>query len=85
MEKKLLLEQFNKDFAAMQRGMMMQFDKLPLPVYVLRVEADASGLPQDFIFVYANSACASFLGIDGKIIFWECLSAIFGAITAPNG
>ena len=20
-----------------------------------------------------------------KIIFWECLSAIFGAITAPNG
>lgn len=66
MEKKLLLEQFNKDFAAMQRGMMMQFDKLPLPVYVLRIEADASGLPQDFIFVYANSACASFLGIDGK-------------------
>lgn len=50
----------------MQRGMMMQFDKLPLPVYVLRIEADASGLPQDFIFVYANSACASFLGIDGK-------------------
>ena len=66
MEKKLLLEQFNNDFAAMQRGMMMQFDKLPLPVYVLRIEADASGLPQDFIFVYANSACASFLGIDGK-------------------
>ena len=31
----------------MQRGMMMQFDKLPLPVYVLRVEADASGLPQE--------------------------------------
>ena len=50
----------------MQRGMMMQFDKLPLPVYVLRIEADASGLPQDFIFVYANSACASFLGIAGK-------------------
>lgn len=50
----------------MQRGMMLQFDKLPLPVYVLRVEADASGQPQDFIFVYANSACASFLDIDGK-------------------
>lgn len=50
----------------MQRGMMMQFDKLPLPVYVLRVEADANGLPQDFIFVYANSACASFLGVEGK-------------------
>lgn len=69
----------------MQRGMMMQFDKLPLPVYVLRVEADASGLPQDFIFVYANSACASFLGIDGKNYLWECLLVIFGAITAPNG
>lgn len=66
MEKKLLLEQFNRDFAAMQRGMMLQFDKLPLPVYVLRAEADADGLPQDFIFVYANSACAAFLGIDGK-------------------
>lgn len=50
----------------MQRGMMLQFDKLPLPVYVLRVEADASGQPRDFIFVYANSACASFLDIDGK-------------------
>ena len=50
----------------MQRGMMMQFDKLPLPVYVLRVETDASGQPRDFIFVYANSACASFLDIDGK-------------------
>ena len=58
----------------MQRGMMMQFDKLPLPVYVLRVEADASGLPQDFIFVSTV-----------KIIFWECLLVIFGAITAPNG
>lgn len=66
MEKKLLLERFNEDFAAMQRGMMLQFDKLPLPVYVLRVEADASGQPRDFIFVYANSACASFLDIDGK-------------------
>ena len=68
MEKKLLLEQFNRDFAAMQRGMMLQFDKLPLPVYVLRVEADASGQPQDFIFVYANSACASFLDIDGTFL-----------------
>lgn len=66
MEKKLLLEQFNKDFAAMQRGMMMQFDKLPLPVYVLRAEADADGVPQDFIFVYDNSACAEFLGVRGK-------------------
>lgn len=82
MEKKLLLEQFNKDFAAMQRGMMMQFDKLPLPVYVLRVEADASGLPQDFIFVYANSACASFLGIDGKNYL---LGMSFSDIWGDNG
>lgn len=82
MEKKLLLEQFNKDFAAMQRGMMMQFDKLPLPVYVLRVEADASGLPQDFIFVYANSTCASFLGIDGKNYL---LGMSFSDIWGDNG
>ena len=66
----------------MQRGMMMQFDKLPLPVYVLRVEADASGLPQDFIFVYANSACASFLGIDGKNYL---LGMSFSDIWGDNG
>lgn len=66
----------------MQRGMMMQFDKLPLPVYVLRTEADASGLPQDFIFVYANSACASFLGIDGKNYL---LGMSFSDIWGDNG
>ena len=78
LEKKLLLEQFNKDFAAMQRGLMLQFDKLPLPTYVLRAEVDEDRVPQDFIFVYANSACAEFLGVDSKnlllgLSFYEVL------------
>lgn len=85
MEKKLLLEQFNKDFAAMQRGMMMQFDKLPLPVYVLRAEADADGVPQDFIFVYDNSACAEFLGVRGKILFWACHFMMCSTTVIPSG
>lgn len=66
MEKELLVKQFNSDFASTQRGMMMQFNKLPLPVYVLRMEADADGQPLDFIFVYANNACASAFGLSTK-------------------
>ena len=66
MEKELLVKQFNSDFASTQRGMMIQFDRLPLPVYVLRMEADEQGRPQDFIFVYANNACANVLGLTEK-------------------